>query len=266
MTKTILLTGATSGIGFEAAKALLSDGHRVLIHGRSDAKVAATLASLQGLAGTVEGHVADLSKLDEVASLAEAIRAKHDELDVVINNAGVFRTPHPRTPDGQDVRFVVNALAPLVLTEALLPLLPAGGRVINVSSAAQNTLDFDALAGRRELEAFDAYAQSKLAITAWSAWLAKSHPNGPVVVSVNPGSMLATKMVREGFGVAGKDLQVGAKILVRAALSDEFASASGKYFDNDAGDFGPPHPDAQRPAKVSAIVDALKAQASALLG
>ena len=68
--------------------------------------------------------------------------------------------------------------------------------------------------------------------------------SGPVFFAVNPESLLATKMVKEGFGMSGKDIRIGADILVRAALSDEFAGASGQYFDNDKGRFAPPHPDA----------------------
>ncbi len=71
--------------------------------------------------------------------------------------------------------------------------------------------------------------------------------------------MLGSKMVKEGFGVVGGDIRIGADILIRAALSDEFASASGRYFDNDMGGFGTPHPDVEDPDKSAAIVHALKA-------
>ena len=75
-----------------------------------------------------------------------------------------------------------------------------------------------------------------------------------MVVSVNPGSLLATKMVKEGFGMAGSDMSIGVDILVRAALADEFANASGQYFDNDAGRFASPHPDALDPKTTKAVV------------
>jgi hypothetical protein len=80
-----------------------------------------------------------------------------------------------------------------------------------------------------------------------------------MVVAVNPGSLLASKMVREGFGMAGKDINIGADILLRAALSDEFAQASGQYFDNDSGRFAPPHRDALDDAKVAEVVAAIEA-------
>jgi NAD(P)-dependent dehydrogenase (short-subunit alcohol dehydrogenase family) len=87
----------------------------------------------------------------------------------------------------------------------------------------------------------EAYAQSKLAITVWSRALAKTLPEGPAIIAVNPGSLLASKMVKEGFGIAGNDLAIGATVLCDAAVGASFADASGKYFDNDAGQFAPPH-------------------------
>ena len=82
---------------------------------------------------------------------------------------------------------------------------------------------------------------------------------GPVVVAVNPGSLLGTKMVKQAYGMDGADIGIGADILVRAALSDEFASASGQYFDNDSRSFAPPHPDALDPGKAREIVDSIEA-------
>ena len=95
-------------------------------------------------------------------------------------------------------------------------------------SAAQSPVDLEALVGRRRLSDSEAYAQSKLAITMWSRHLAGELPEGPVVVSVNPASLLATKMVKEGFGVAGKNIRIGAEILCKAALNDAFSTASGQ--------------------------------------
>lgn len=262
MQKTILVTGSTDGIGLEAAKMLVSQGHHVLLHGRNPAKLEAvetTLAALPG-GGRVEGYVADLSRMAEVAALAKAVAENHARLDVLINNAGVFRTPRPITPDGLDVRFAVNTIAPYLLTERLLPLMDASGRVINLSSAAQSPVDPEALAGKVRLPDMKAYAQSKLALTMWSCHMARAQKAaGPAIVAVNPGSMLGTKMVQEAFGVAGGDVGIGGEILARAALADEFARASGQYFDNDTGRFASPHPDALDPRKCEQIVRAIEA-------
>ncbi|WP_371706935.1 hypothetical protein [Oceanicola sp. D3] len=152
---------------------------------------------------------------------------------------------------------MVNTLAPYVLTQALLPILPAEGRVVNLSSAAQAPVDVAALRGEVALDHMGAYAQSKLAITIWTQEMARQHPGGPVFVAVNPGSLLASKMVKEGFGVAGNDLRIGANILRRAALSGAFAEASGQYFDNDSGRFASPHAAAQEAQHTAAVMQAI---------
>ena len=263
MQKTILITGSTDGIGLEAAKVLYSQGHRVLLHGRNPAKLAAaerTLSELSG-DGSVASYLADLSRMADVEALGRTIAETHDRLDVLINNAGIFRTNDTFTGDGLDVRFAVNTYAPCLLTERLLPLLGPAARVINLSSAAQSPVDLVALAGRTKIpDQLNAYAQSKLALTMWSRTMADSQKeNGVVFVAVNPGSLLATKMVKEGFGMAGNDIRIGSDILVRAALSDEFAEASGLYFDNDKGRFASPHRDALDPQKCREVTRVIEA-------
>jgi len=261
MQKTILITGSTDGIGLETAKILASQGHHILLHGRNLQKLAEaenTLTALSG-DGRVESYIANLSKIPDVLALAKAIIEKHSKLDVLINNAGVLKTPNTMTADGLDIRFVVNTFAPYLLTQKLMPLFDISSRVINLSSAAQSPVNLDALAGKIQLDDMGAYAQSKLAITMWSRTMAlEFEDHGPIVIAVNPGSLLASKMVQEGFGVAGKDIGIGAEILVRAALSDEFATATGQYYDNDSGQFAPPHADAMDEGKCKAVVEAIK--------
>ncbi|MCY6383230.1 SDR family NAD(P)-dependent oxidoreductase [Hoeflea prorocentri] len=261
MKKTVLITGSTDGIGLETARMLVLQGHTVLLHGRNADKLKTVEDELRALpgAGKVHGHVADLSHLPDVERLAKAVAHHHDALDVLINNAGVLGPGGSSFEDGLDVRFVVNTIAPYMLTLRLLPLIGVDGRVVNVSSAAQSPVDLPALRGQARLADMDAYAQSKLALTMWSAHMAARREDaGPVVVSVNPGSLLGTKMVKDGFGVAGSDIRIGADILVRAALSDEFTDASGKYFDNDSGNFASPHPDALDPAKCDEVVGVIE--------
>ena len=269
MQKTILITGSTDGIGLETARMLVMQGHHVLLHGRNPEKLEEVQRTLSGLTGggRVESYVADLSSMAEVEALARAVAKQHASLDVLINNAGVYITPETITQDGLDVRFVVNALAPCLLTQRLLPLLGSSGRVINLSSAAQAPVDMKALTGRVRLaDDYEAYAQSKLAITMWSRHIAHAlKENGPFCIAVNPGSLLGTRMVKEGFGVAGKDIRIGAEILLRAALADEFATASGEYFDNDSGQFSSPHPDALDPQKSATIVHAIEAVLAELI-
>lgn len=260
MQKIILITGSTDGIGLETAKKLVTMGHHVLLHGRNPQKLEAVTSDFSKI-GSVESYIADLSDMNDVKALAKAIREKHETLDVLINNAGVFKIPNPLTKDGFDIRFMVNTIAPYLLTKELLPLLGVGSRVINLSSAAQAPVNLDALAGRQgALEDMDAYSQSKLAIAMWSRAVAPSIE--PTIIAVNPGSLLASKMVQEGFGVAGNDLSIGVDILTRLSLGDEFSDKSGQYFDNDKGRFSDPHSDGLDSQKCEAVLKMVDDQVS----
>lgn len=268
--KTILFTGCTDGIGLEAARQLVSKGHTVLMHGRNPAK----LASVAKEMGVDEKNtfLADLTDLSQVYGMAKAVKTRHETLDVLVNNAGVFTAPNTRvvTKDGLDMRWAVNTVAPYVLTKELLPIIPKHGRVINVSSAAQSPVNlqkaFPKKNGRaRDADAspyassgdFQAYAESKLGMMMWTFALAADYTDH-VLVSLNPASMLGTKMVREGFGVTdGKDIGIGANILVQAAVGKQFNDASGRYFDNDRESFGRPHPDANDMNKNKALTTAM---------
>ena len=261
MRKKIMITGATDGIGLETAKMLAQQGHHILIHGRNPTKLSKVETGLSRLSkdAMIESYVADLSSLSEVEALANQVKSEHEKLDVLINNAGVYKVSEVTTSDNLDVRFVVNTIAPYLLTQKLLPLFDATGRIVNLSSAAQSTVNLEALissnAGKLD---GPVYAQSKLALTMWSIELANTLlDNGPSVIPVNPASFLGSKLVKEAYGVDGNDLAIGADILCRAALSEEFANASGKYFDNDSGLFKDPNADALNPAKNRKLVEAL---------
>lgn len=261
MNETILITGATDGIGLETAKLLREGGHDLLLHGRSESKLVAAedaVGAIEG-AGRIRTYRADLSSVSAVRRLADDVLGSEAKLDVLINNAGVFAMSDPVTEDGLDARFMVNTIAPYILATQLENLLGADGRIVNLSSAAQAPVSLAALSGDRRLSDNEAYAQSKLAITMWSRHLAdKFGDGGPAVIAVNPGSLLGSKMVKEAYGMQGKDLSIGAEILALAATSPAFADATGRYFDNDSGQFREPHPDAVDPNKNAALVEAIE--------
>lgn len=262
MQKTILITGATDGIGLETAKMLVSQGHNLLVHGRNKEKLENVIKELSDITGggQIEGYLADLSRLSDVKALAAVVAEKHTKIDVVINNAGVFVTPNPVTEDGLDVRFVVNTISPYLLTKKLLSLMDGAGRVVNLSSAAQAPVALEAMIGKYRIPSDgEAYAQSKLALTMWSRDMAQElGDKGPAIIAVNPKSFLGSKMVQQAYGAAGHDVRIGADILCRAAVADEFADASGKYFDNDIERFSSPHPDVLNPQKCKKIVSVIE--------
>lgn len=256
MKKTILITGSTDGIGLQTAKKLIKLGHNVLIHGRNKVKLEAIKQELSQINNQTEiqSYSADLSDINEVRGLAAQVIQEHKKLDVLINNAGVFVVPNKVTQDGLDVRYVVNTIAPYLLTQLLMPIMDVESRVINLSSAAQAPIDPSELSNPSTLSDGEVYAKSKLALTMWSFQLAQSlGDNGPLIIAVNPASMIGSKMVNQAYGVEGKSLDVGADVLAKAALSDEFSNASGKYFDNDYGQFKSPHPDANDEKKTAEL-------------
>lgn len=258
MKKTILITGSTDGIGKLAATKLAKDGHQVYLHGRNAEKLQKVLSEVKAESSNerVEGFTADFSDLDAVRKMAEQVKQELPKLDVLINNAGVFESPVSQTEGGLDIRFAVNYLAPYLLTTNLLPFIKKGkgSRVLNVSSAAQSPVSLQALRGKERLSARAAYAQSKLAMAMWNTHLAKTEPEINAIV-VNPGSLLNTKMVEEAFGYHQSPADKGGDILYELAVSEQYLEASGKYFDNDKGDFGSLHKDGTDEEAIAALME-----------
>lgn len=261
MNKTILITGSTDGIGKLAAIKLAKEGYEIFLHGRNPEKVSAVISAIKSLSKNenVKGFVADFSDLNAVREMAQQINNEGSKIDVLINNAGVFKSPIAKNKAGLDLRFVVNYLAPFLLTNELMPLLQKGNtaRIINLSSAAQASVSHDALSGKTQLGEQAAYAQSKLALTMWSFYLAKKEQDINVI-AVNPGSLLNTRMVKEGYGYHWSSADKGADILYDLAVLENYKGATGKYFDNDKGTFGKAHADAYNEAAIEKLIDKTK--------
>ncbi|GAB7255649.1 SDR family NAD(P)-dependent oxidoreductase [Polaribacter sp. OB-PA-B3] len=258
----ILITGSTDGIGKLTALKLAKEGNTVYVHGRSEAKVNNVVLEIKEASNNnnVKGFVADFSDLNAVKQLAKQIKSEVPSLDILINNAGIFKTDSVKTKSGLDIRMVVNYLAAYILTINILPVLEKGTetRIINLSSAAQSTVKKGILTGDVSINASDAYAQSKLALTMWSFHFAKQHPN-ITTIAVNPGSLLNTKMAKEAYGQHWSPAEKGVSILYDLATSDAYKDATGKYFDNDKGEtigrFSPAHPDAYDEVKISELLE-----------
>ncbi|SDW11864.1 NAD(P)-dependent dehydrogenase, short-chain alcohol dehydrogenase family [Lutibacter oricola] len=258
MAKTILITGSTDGIGKLTAIKLANEGHTVLVHGRNSEKLKSTISEIKETTNNsnIDGFVADLSNFDEVKQLAIAVQEKISKLDVLINNAGVYKSNAVTNKNGLDMRYAVNYFAPYLLTNMLLPLLKNSEtpRVISLSSAAQAPIKADTLLGETNEIDGATYAQSKLALLMWNFYLATKEPN-IVVIPVNPGSLLATKMVKEAFGNSWSSADKGADILYDLAISENHKNNSGKYFDNDKGSYANAHPDAYNEAKIEQLIE-----------
>src|SRR4051812_34382658 len=211
--RVVLITGSTDGIGRATARALAAGGMTVIVHGRSKAKVDATLAALRDeLPGAeLDGVAFDLGSQAAVRRGAEQILARAPALHVLINNAGIFADERVVTDDGIELTFAVNHVAPFLLTELLLPRLEASAasqpsRVINLASVAhtRGRIHIDDLTLAKGWTGYAAYAMSKLANVMHAITLSERHAADKLVAySVHPG-VIGTKLLRQGFGpVAG---------------------------------------------------------------
>ncbi len=235
MKRNVLITGSTDGIGRQTALQLAGKGYRVIIHGRNEGKVRATVAGIQQATGNagVTGVIGNLASLKEVQSLARDIREQVDALDVLINNAGVFQTHFERSKDGYEMTFAVNHLAHFLLTRELLPLLKKSreGRIVIVSSMAHaSRIDFDNLQGEKGFDGYEAYSVSKLCNLLFGYKLARDlERTGITVNCLHPG-VINTKLLRKGWGGIGAPVEKGAVTPVYLADSPEVAGVTGRYF------------------------------------
>ncbi|GAA2396664.1 SDR family NAD(P)-dependent oxidoreductase [Dactylosporangium salmoneum] len=244
----VLLTGATSGLGRWLAPRLGQAGRTVLLHGRDPAKVARGVAEVEAAGGKAEGFVADLADLDDVGRLAAQVRDR--ELTALVNNAGVGFGQRDGgrevSADGYELRWAVNLLAPVRLTEALLPTLKANApaRIVNVGSLGQEPIDFDDLQLRRRYDGVTAYRRAKLALAAWTFDLADELAGSGVTANcIHPATFMDTEMVRQYGQRPMSTVEDGGEATLRLILDE---TRTGLFF--DARRAAEPHPDARDPA------------------
>ncbi|TFC42495.1 SDR family NAD(P)-dependent oxidoreductase [Cryobacterium sp. TMT1-21] len=215
--RTILITGASDGIGTAAARALGRDGDRVVIVGRSPAKTAAVAAELGA-----DFFVADFARLDEVRTLAAQLLERYPRIDVLANNAGGIMGNRETTVDGYELTFQVNHLAPFLLTTLLMERLVASqARVINTSSAANllfGKIDLDDLQAETKYSANKAYGDGKLANILFTRELHhRFHDQGISTAAFHPGvvatsfSTGSTTLMRLIYRTPLKRLLLGAE-------------------------------------------------------
>ena len=240
---TVLITGATDGLGRSVAADLARRGAAVLVHGRSRERGERAVAEIRAETGNdrVALHLADLADLRQVSALADEIKQAHPELDVLVNNAGIGSgLPDGRvrqeSRDGYELRFAVNYLAGFLLTQRLLPLLrrSAPARIVNVASIGQHPIDFDDPMLTRYYSGDRAYGQSKLAQIMYTIELAKRVPAEEITAnSLHPGTYMPTKIVLEEIGRSVDSLETGTAATVLLATDPALEGVSGKFFDRE---------------------------------
>jgi NAD(P)-dependent dehydrogenase (short-subunit alcohol dehydrogenase family) len=238
---TILITGATDGLGKAVAVELARAGATVLVHGRDDARGEATLREIRDETGNdrTRWYRADLASLDEVRALADRVRTEHERLDVLVNNAGIGTVEagearRLESRDGYELRLAVNYLAPFLLSRLLLPTLldSTSSRIVNVSSAGQAPIDFEDVMLEHGYDGVRAYCQSKLALVMLTLDLADELAGQGVTANcLHPGTYMPTKMVI-GAGISPLDsLESGVHATTRLVADAELDGVSGRYFD-----------------------------------
>ena len=233
---TVLITGATNGLGRRVARDLAASGATVLLHGRDEERVETTVREIREETNNdkLRYYLADFSSLGEVRRLAEEVRTNHAHLDVLVNNAGVFTRERAVSRDGHEMTFAVNFLAPFLLTHLLVPLLrgSAPARVVNVASAGQSPVNFDDPMLERGYDGMRAYAQSKLALVMFTFDLAGQLEGTDVTANcLHPATLMGTKMVLEEFGSASSDVQEGADATVYLVADPDLREVTGRYFE-----------------------------------
>ncbi|MEM7799528.1 MAG: SDR family NAD(P)-dependent oxidoreductase, partial [Chloroflexota bacterium] len=205
--KTVLITGATNGIGKEAAHQIAKTGATLVIAGRSREKLTQTVAEIKSNSGNskIEGLQADLSILSGMHSLAEQFLQNHDRLDVLLNNAGALFTERTVTADGFEKTLALNHLNYFVLTNLLLKALTQApsARIVNVASDVHYgaKLNFDDLHSASGYSPLGAYSRSKLANVMFTYELAQRLADQNITANaLHPG------VVRSGFGKNNKSL------------------------------------------------------------
>ncbi|SFQ07352.1 NAD(P)-dependent dehydrogenase, short-chain alcohol dehydrogenase family [Actinomadura madurae] len=225
--QTILITGATDGLGRALAAELAAEGATVLVHGRDDQRGKATL---QEIGGRASWYRADLASLAETRALAEAVRADHPRLDVLVNNAGIGNDgPRMESADGHELTFQVNYLSGYLLTRLLLPTLVASApaRIVNVSSLGQEAIDFDDVMITRGYGGMRAYRQSKLAQILFTIDLAgELAGTGVTANALHPATYMPTKLVPTPIST----LEEGVRATHRLVTDPALDGVSGRFF------------------------------------
>ena len=234
--KTILITGATDGIGKQAAIKLAQMGARILIHGRNPEKAEAVRLEIIQASNNplVETVIADLQSLKQVRNLASEVKKRTDHLDVLINNAGVYVNKRRLSEDGYEMTFAVNHLAPFLLTNLLLDLLKKSSpsRVVTVSSVGHKMvyLNLANLQGKFFFWDWVAYCRSKLLNILFTFELSERlKGSGVVANAVHPG-VISSNLLKSARLGSSMTVEDGADPIVYLASSPDLVTVSGKYF------------------------------------
>ena len=247
---TSLITGATDGIGKEAAIELAKKGCNLILIGRSKEKGDKVVEEIRKVADSyvdIDYFTADLMLMKEVSRVADEVSRKYPKIDVLLNNVGAYFAFRDVTEEGFERTFALNHLGYFLMTKKLLPLVEKSDykRIVNVSSSAHYGIDFefDNMNGEKNYSGFDVYKRSKLANVMFTYELAKriegtgitANCLHPGFVSTNFGknnNFLWRNVIRVAMWLTAISVRDGAKTSIHLACSDEVKDITGRFFAN----------------------------------
>lgn len=233
----VLITGSTDGIGKQTALDLVELGAHVIIHGRNITKAKQAVEEIIKKSGKnkVDYVVGDLSSLAQIRDMSDDIHKRFKKIDVLINNAGVYKNKRELSEDGFELTFAVNHLSFFLLTGLLLDLIKKSdyARIVNVASQAHaSQIDFENLQGDKFFDGYDAYSRSKLCNILFTYKLSRKLQDTHVTANVLHPGVISTKLLHKGWGSGGTQISQGSKTSVYLATSPEIADETGRYFSN----------------------------------
>lgn len=249
MSKTILVTGSSSGIGLETALALAQQGHEIILAARTEQKLKDAIERIKTETGNnkLKYYTANFSSLKSVRALAESIKRDYNKLDVLVNNAGGVFSEFELNEDGLEMTIATNHYSYFLLTGLLLDLLKKSdeGRIVNVASRSnyRGKIDFESFTKDKGYFIMKAYGQSKLANVLFTVELAERLKGTNITANcLHPGVVktdIGTKDTKWYASfvwtflsrLAGISVKDGAKTSVFLATSPEVKGVTGKYFD-----------------------------------
>ena len=237
--KIILITGSTDGIGYQTAIELVKSGFHVIVYGRNREKAELALKSIEKITNqnNVSAVHADLSSFNQIKEMVNDVYDRFNRLDVLINNAGVYRSKRNVTQEGLEETFAINYIAPFLLTNLLIDLLKKGksSRIVNVTSRIQSIhLDLNDLQFEKRYTGVKAYARSKTCLIMFTYLLADKLKNTEITVNCLHPGVINTKLLKSAWGSIGAPPSEGAQTLIYSATAPELENVSGKYFQNNS--------------------------------
>jgi|SRR6056297_172280 len=229
---TVLITGATDGIGEETAVEMAKNSYNLILHGRDENKAKETINRIKHQTSNqnISYIIADYELFSDIEKMIKKLKINYNKIDILINNAGVYENSRVITRNGFEKTFQVNYLSHFYLTNMLMDLLMISDKpkIINVASMAHNrTIDFDNLQGEKSFNGNDAYGRSKLCNILFTFKLDREYKDSKLITNCLHPGVINTKLLQKGWGSGGSDITKGAENVLTVVNID---NESGNYY------------------------------------